>query len=409
MSATMQKRHDEHPLFDLGNPAMVDDPYPLLRRLRETEPVHRAPGGYWVFSRYADVARLLPDPRLGKGFHRLATSPMAASRGGTGSPLVAEMSRWMLFQDPPDHTRIRRLVAGAFTPRAVERIRHRTQEIVDGLIDRVAGAGGMDAIEQFAFPLPVTVIAEMLGLPVEDGGMCREWTVTAARVLDPRQTPEQLVQVMEAIGHLSDYIRGIVAARRRNPGDDLLSVLIAAEEQGDRLSEDELVSTVNLLFGAGHETTINLIGNGLLALLRNPGELARLQADPSLVPGAVEELLRYDSPAQLIRRWAHEDLDACGVHVEAGDEILMLVGAANRDPERFPDPEVLDVGRTDVRHVSFGGGPHFCLGAMLARMEAQVAIATLLRRLPGIALATEHVEWRPHVVLRGLKTLPVRF
>jgi cytochrome P450 len=410
MSTTTAKRlHDQRPLFDPGDPAMVNDPYPLYRRLRETAPVHRTPAGYWVFSRYADVDALLRDPRLGKGFHRLASSPMATARGGAGSPLVEEMSRWMLFQDPPDHTRLRGLVTKAFTPRAVERIRSRVQEIVDELIDRVAGTGEMDAIADFAFPLPVTVIAEMLGLPAAEAGRCRAWTVTAGRVLDPNQTPEQLAQAIEAIGHLSDHIRQHVAERRRTPGDDLLSVLIAAEEDGERLTEDELVSTANLLFGAGHETTVNLIGNGLLALLRHPDQLAMLAGEPALVPNAVEELLRYDSPAQLIRRWAREDLELGGVQLAAGDELLLVVGAANRDPERFGDPDVADVGRTDVRHVSFGGGPHHCLGAMLARMEAQVAFATLLRRLPDIRLATDVVQWREQVVLRGLKVLPVRF
>jgi hypothetical protein len=388
---------------------MVEDPYPLYRRLRETEPVHRTAAGYWVLSRYADVAALVRDPRLGKGFHHLAASPMVAARGGAGSPLIEEMSRWMLFQDPPDHTRLRGLVTKAFTPRAVERIRVRTQEIVDGLIDRVVGSGGMDAIADFAFPLPVTVIAEMLGLPFVDTDRCRAWTVAASRVLDPNQTREQLTRAVEALGHLSVYVREQIAQRRRAPGDDLLSVLIAAEEGGERLSEDELVSTVGLLFGAGHETTVNLIGNGLLALLRNPGQLTRLRDDPSLVPNAVEELLRYDSPAQLIRRWAHEDLEVSGVRIAAGDELVLLAGAANRDPERFPEPDVLDVGRADVRHVSFGGGPHFCLGAMLARMEAQVAFATLLRRLPDIELAGGAPQWREQIVLRGLKALPVRF
>jgi cytochrome P450 len=334
---------------------------------------------------------------------------MAAALGGAGSPLVAEMSRWMLFQDPPDHTRLRGLVAKAFTPRAIERIRVRTQEIVDGLIDRVADADGMDAIADFAFPLPVTVIAEMLGLPTADADRCRAWTIAAGRVLDPNQTPEQVGRAIEAVEHLSGYVREQVEQRRRMPGDDLLSVLIAAEDGGERLSEDELVSTVNLLFGAGHETTVNLIGNGLLALLRNPDQLSRLRTDPSLVPNAVEELLRYDSPAQLVRRWAREDLEVCGARVAAGDELLLLAGAANRDPERFPDPDVLDVGRADVRHVSLGGGPHFCLGAMLARMEGQVAFGALAGRLPHIELATDRVQWREHIVLRGLKALPVRF
>jgi cytochrome P450 len=408
-TTTGQRRHDERPLFDPADPALVEDPYPRYRRLREMEPVHRAPAGYWVLSRYADVAPLLRDPRLGKGFHRIASCPMAAGRGGAGSPLVAEMSRWMLFQDPPDHTRLRGLVSRAFTPRAVERIRVRVQEVVDGLIDCVAGARGMDAIADFAFPLPVTVITEMLGFPTGDADRCRAWTIAAARVLDPCQTPEQLQRSMDALEHLSDYARGQIAVRRRAPRDDLLSVLIAAEADGERLSEDELVSTVSLLFGAGHETTVNLIGNGLLALLRHPGELSRLRSDASLVPNAVEELLRYDSPAQLVRRWAHEDLEVGGVHIARGDELVLLVGAANRDPERFDDPDVVDVGRDDVRHVSFGGGPHFCLGAMLARMEAQIAFATLVSRLPDMELGTDHVQWREHVVLRGLKALPVRF
>ncbi|HMC05569.1 MAG TPA: cytochrome P450, partial [Actinomycetota bacterium] len=327
---------------------------------------------------------------------------------GPGVATIVELSRWMLFRDPPDHTRLRGLVSKAFTPRALEAVRPRVVEIVKRLLDDFAGRDEVDLIADLALPLPVTVISEMLGLPIEDQAQAREWAEAIAQALDPIVTESQARRADRAVRELAAYIAGVVAERRRNPGADLLSRLIGAEDEGGHLSEAELISTVSLLFGAGHETTRNLIGNGMLALLRHPDELQRLRDDPALIRSAVEELLRYDSPVQIAGRGARADAVIGGEHIAAGEPMMLLVGAANRDPARFPDPDRLDVARPDVKMLSFGGGIHFCLGAMLARTEAQIAIGSLLARVPSLELATDDLEWRPHITLRGLSSLPVR-
>lgn len=399
--------HD--PLYDPLDPAVHADPYPGYRRLREVDPVHRSPLGYWLLTRYADVALAERDPRFGRGFGLAENDLMLEALGGSGSPVVAEMSRWMLLMDPPDHTRLRTLVSAAFYPRALEAVRPRIGQIADQLLSTAAESGTMDLIADFAYLLPVTVISQMLGLPIEDHRQCREWADALGQALDPFQTPERVARASTAVAGLTTYIRRTVDERRRNPGPDILSALIAVEQEGDRLSEEELVSTVNLLFLAGHETTVNLIGNGMLALLRNPDQMDRLRSQPQLIQGAVEELLRYDSPVQLQRRWARQDIEIGEASIAAGDRLVLLIGAGNRDPARFANPDELDVGRGGVKPLSFGGGIHFCLGAMLARIEAQIAISTLLSRLPGLELVTEEPQWRPGIVLRGLKALPVSF
>jgi cytochrome P450 len=388
-------------LFDPFAPDVLADPYPLYRRLREQDPVHRSPLGFWVVTRYADVELVLRDPRFG--------------RGGFEALLDSQQGRLppsMLFRDPPDHTRLRALVSRAFTPRVVEAMRPHIQAIVDRLLDRVAGARAMDVIADLAYPLPVTVICEMLGVPTEDHERIRQWSADVARSLDaigPWAAPEVAERGRTSRRALAEYFRGLVAERRRQPQPDLLSSLIAAEERGDRLTEGELLSTCILLFVAGHETTVNLIGNGLLALLRHPDQLALLRGDPTVVPGAVEELLRYDSPVQRTARTTSEDVELGGRVIDKGSMVVAVVGAANRDPARFPEPDRLDVRRADTHHVSFGFGIHYCLGAPLARVEGQVAFATLLRRMPDLALDTDAPEWRESSVLRGLKALPVRF
>lgn len=398
---------DPELLYNPLDPGVHADPYPHYRLLRERDPVHVSPFGFWALSRYSDAARVLRDPRFGSGLDEEGL--IAMMLGGPGSATVTEFARWMLFRDPPDHTRLRSLVSKAFTPRAVEVFRPRIQQIVDGLIDNVLPTGKMNVIGDLAFPLPVTVISELLGLPIEDQGRCREWTNAIAQALDPVDDPQMRTRADSAVLEMSEYIAGKVAQRRRSLGDDLLSSLITAEEQGARLSEDELVSTVGLLFGAGHETTLNLIGNGLLALLRHPEQLRRLRAEPNLIQSAIEELLRYDSPVQLIGRTARADVEIGGRMIAEGEPVILLVGAANRDPMQFSNPDSLDVARPGVRHLSFGGGIHFCLGAILARTEAQICIATVLRRLPGLELESSRPEWREHITLRGLKSLPVRF
>lgn len=398
---------EEPVFFNPLDPEAHADPYPQYRRLREHAPMLRGPLGYWVLSRYADIATVLRDPRFGVGIDE-ASLMLAMTQDGPGIATMVELSRWMLFRDPPDHTRLRGLVSKAFTPRALEAVRPRVAEIVNGLLDTFEGRDEVDLIEDLALPLPVTVISELLGLPIEDQAQAREWAEAIAQALDPIVTEEQATRADRAVKELAAYIGSVVAHRRRNPGPDLLSRLIEAEDGGGHLSEAELVSTVGLLFGAGHETTRNLIGNGMLALLRNPGELQRLRDDPSLIRTAIEELLRYDSPVQIAGRGARADAVIGGEHIAAGEPLMLLVGAANRDPAQFPDPDRLDVGRQDVKMLSFGGGIHFCLGAMLARTEGQIAIGTLLARVPRIELATDELEWRSHITLRGLSSLPVQ-
>jgi len=393
-------------LFNPFEPEFHADPYPFYRRLREQDPVHRTPMGFWVLTRYDDCVAVLRDPRFGREeFQQM----LAAVYGGEDSD---RLPRSMLFRDPPDHTRLRALVSKAFTPRTIEVMRDHIQGIVDRLLDRALGQGGMDVIEDLAYPLPVTVICEMLGVPVDDHASIRGWSADIARSLDAIGLPSD-VSVVErgrvARRALADYFRALVPVRRARPQADLLSGLLAAEEQGDKLTEPEIIAMCLLLFIAGHETTVNLIGNGTLALLRHPEQLARLRADPSLVPSAVEELLRYDSPVQRTARIASTDVDLAGHHIGKGTMVVTALGAANRDPAQFADPDRLDVTRRDVRHISFGYGIHFCLGAPLARVEGQLALGTLLRRAPRLALAEPAPEWRESSVLRGLKRLRVAF
>jgi cytochrome P450 len=391
--------------FNPMDPEFVADPYPIYRRLLTEDPVHHSPLGFWVLTRYEDVVASLRDPRLAKE----AIAAFVAAR--FGAPVPA-MGLSMLDRDPPDHTRLRGLVSKAFTPRVVEGLRPRVQQIVDGLLDGVERAGAMDLIEEFAYPIPVAVICEMLGVPVEDHEQFKGWSLDIARGLDLIWLgPDSEIgrRSVEARHGLADYFRGLIAQRRAAPRGDLLSALIAAEEAGDTLNENELLATCILLLIAGHETTVNLIGNGMLALLRHPDQLQRLRADPRLIGTAVEELLRYDGPVQRTARIPSEDVTIGGRTIPKGDMVMPFIGAADRDPAQFPDPDRLDIGRSDNRHVAFGLGIHFCLGAPLARIEGQIAINTLVRRLPKLTLATERPEFRQSLTLRGLKSLPVAF
>jgi pimeloyl-[acyl-carrier protein] synthase len=392
--------------FNPMDPEFVADPYQTYHRLRATDPVHHSPLGFWVLTRYEDVVAVLRDPRLAKE----AIASVVAARFGVEVPVGMRLS--MLDRDPPDHTRLRGLVSKAFTPRVVEALRPHIQQIVDGLLDRVERAGSMDLIEEFAYPLPVVVICEMLGVPVEDHERFKGWSLEIARSLDLiLQPPDSDLarRSVDARHALTDYFRGLIAERRASPRADMLSALIAAEEAGDRLSEQELMATCILLLVAGHETTVNLIGNGTLALLRHPDELRRLRENPSLIGSAVEELLRYDGPVQRTARIPSVAVTIGGRTIEAGEMVMPFIGAADRDPTHFPDPDRLDIARSDNRHIAFGLGIHFCLGAPLARLEGQIAINTLVRRLPKLALATDRPEYRQSLTLRGLKTLPVAF
>jgi len=381
---------------------VIEDPYPLYDRLRAEDPVHQSPAGMWVLSRYDDVVTVLRDPRFGRrGFQQLITARFGQAGFGPS----------MLVQDPPDHTRLRTLVSKAFTPRAVEGLRAQIQQMVDTLLDTVAGRAEMELIEDFAYPLPAGVVSEMLGVPAADRDRFRQWSNDIARSFDALTSPDsEVVARANAAGRaIGAYFQDLVAERRRAPRPDLLSALIAVEEAGDRLSTEELFATVVLLFLAGHETTANLIGNGVLALLLHPAELDRLREEPALIECAVEELLRYDTPVQRVSRITNEDVILGDRTIPTGSLVLALLGAANHDPVHFAEPGRLDLGRRDNRHLAFGSGIHYCLGAPLARLEGQIAIGTLLRRCPRLALGADRVEWRQTFTLRGLLALPLRF
>ena len=397
------------PLFNPLSPDYIRDPYPSYERLRTTDPMHLTPFGAYVASRHAEVSLVLRDKRFGKDF--VERSSRRYGPQIMEEPVFRNMRHWMLQQDPPDHTRLRGLVVKAFTARRVEDMRPRIQQIVDETLDRIVDQGHMDLIEDFAFRLPVTIICDMLGIPEDH----REVFYASSR---RRRTPARSGAAVARRNRRGQcrqpdgcktYFQELFELRRRSPGNDLTTQLVQAEEEGSKLSNEELTGNIILLFGAGHETTVNLIGNGLLALHRNPDQLALLKAKPELITNAVEEFLRYNSSVQMTGRVALEDIDDLGgKRIPKGEPVLCLLGSANRDPAVYPDrPERLDITRPNVRPLSFGGGIHFCLGAQLARIEAEVAIATLLRRLPDLKLDNaENPEWRPTFVLRGLKALP---
>jgi cytochrome P450 len=392
--------------FNPMDPEFLADPYPTYHRLRAEDPVHHSPLGFWVLTRYEDVSAVLRDPR----FIKEPLAALVAARFGVEVPRGVGLS--MLDRDPPDHTRLRSLVGTAFTPRVVEGLRPRIQQIVDGLITHAQAVGSMDVIEEFAYPIPVNVICELLGIPVADHERFKGWSLDIARGLDSIYLPadSEVPRRSAASRHaISDYFRDLIARRRAAPRGDLLSALIAAEEAGDKLNEEELLATCILILIAGHETTVNLIGNGVLALLRNPDELRRLRATPGLITSAVEELLRYDGPVQRTARVASAEATIGGRTIARGEMVMPFIGAADRDPAQFPDPDRLDLTRGDNRHIAFGWGIHFCLGAPLARLEGQIAIDALVRRLPRLELVDDKAEYRQSLTLRGLKTLPVKF
>jgi cytochrome P450 len=385
-------------------PEVHEDPYPVYRRLREEAPVHWNVPGIWLLTRYADAVHLLRHPRMGSDFRASDLFELFVQMSGDAWAPEREPS--MLFRDPPDHTRLRNLVSRAFTARVIEELGPFMREVVAGLLDVAAERGEFDVVTGLAHPLPVAVICRMLGVPAEDEALFAGWSEDLVHTLDPMVPLEVMRRGNEATEAFEAYFRDLIAERRRRPGEDLLTALIAAEEAGDRLSEQELLTTLILLLVAGHETTVNLIGNGTLALLRNPVQLQRLRDDPSLIRTGVEELLRYDSPVQFTGRVALGDVEFGDVKVGKGQQVVALLGAANRDPAQFLDPDRLDVGREDNRHIAFGGGIHFCLGAALARAEGRVAIAEVVTRFPGLELAGEP-ERKTTITLRGLRHLPV--
>ncbi len=389
-------------------PGFVEDPYTQYAAMREGDPVHRTPLDFWVLFRYEDILRFLKDPTLSvedRNANPTAIDEMiqqaVGDRTGRGE-------RSMLSRDPPDHTLLRKLVTKAFTPRVIEELRPRIATLVDEMLDDARDRGSIDLIHDYAFPLPFAVISEMLGVPAADGEKLREWSGLIVRTLEPIVDMALIQRIVEASDHMYEHVSDLIAMKRKEPADDLLSALIAAEEHGDVLSDDELVEQVVLLYIAGHETTVNLIGNGVLALLRNRDELRRLQSEPTLIPGAIEEFLRYDSPVQMSRRITLTELEIGGRTIEKGAFCALVLASANRDPARFgEDADSLDVGRADAhQHLSFGGGAHYCLGAALARVEGQVAIGSLIDRFPDLEVAGD-LAYNGRLNLRGLERFPI--
>jgi len=387
------------------------DPFPFLKRLRASEPVFRTalPDGtsVWLVTRYEDVLALLRDDRFTKN-RRRALTPQQARKLPWTPPMFRPLERNMLDLDPPDHTRLRSLVHKAFTPHLVEQMRTRVQTLAAELLDVVGPRGEMDLIKDYALPLPMTIITEILGVPTKDRDAFHKWSNAVVSLTSPKPT----LRVIPGVWRFIRYLRRFFKVRRRDPQDDLTSALIKAEEAGEKLSEDELLAMVFLLLIAGHETTVNLIGNGTLALLQNPDQMERLRSEPSLIKSAVEELLRFTSPVLMTtERYALDNAIMHDVTIPRGEMILGVIGSANRDETVFDKPDELNLAREPNKHISFGQGIHFCLGAPLARMESQIAVNTLLERKPNLQLKVDpqSLRWRSSMMLRGLQALPVKF
>ncbi len=388
------------------DPALIADPYPMYARLLAENPLYfDANLGMWVLLGYAEVSAGLRDPRFSA--QRIAGADELPPEWAAAQPLLEYLARQMLFRDPPDHTRLRGLVSKAFTPRMIETMRGEIQGIVDDLLSVVQARGEMDVIRDFAYPLPTTVIARMLGVPERDNDRFKHWSDDFAEFLGTPQM-DAMERFGQSMQEFTDYLRALIPTRQGDE-QDLLAALLHAEENGDTLSETELLANIILLLAAGHETTTNLIGNGLYALLTHPDQLQRLRDDPSLIPSAVEEFLRFDPPVQFTSRIAKEAMTIGNQEIAQGYEVVFALAAANRDPAQFPEPDTLDVGRRDNRHVAFGFGPHFCLGAPLARLEGQIAFATLLDRLPHLRLREEAPPRLANAAFHGFQRLPVAF
>jgi cytochrome P450 len=398
--------------FNPFDPSFAEDPYPHWQALREQDPVHQTPLGLWLLLRYEDIQRFVRDPQLSvEDRHARPGLLEAAARAALGDRYdenAAKGSRAMLNVDPPDHTRLRRLVSKAFTPRTIERLRPRVEELVDEALDRAEDAGAFELVGDLAFPLPFAVISEMLGMPEQDRDQLREWSGTIVRSLEPIADFDLIRAIADAGDNMRALTAEAIAWKREHPGDDLLTALIAAEEGGDNLTDDELIDQVMLLYIAGHETTVNLIGNGTLALMRNRDQWDRLVAEPDVEANAVEELLRFDPPVQMTRRITLADVEVGGKVIEAGTFVACVIASGNRDKAQFgDDADVLDLSRPLAReHLAFGGGAHYCLGAALARLEGRVALGGLARRFPALSLAGEPV-WNGRLNLRGVDQLPL--
>ena len=394
---------DPAPEFDLYGPAVIADPYPTYAAMRDAGALVQV-AGTWIVTRYELADQVLKNTNFGRGeYPNLIKS--ALGRG----PLAESFSRWMLYLDPPDHTRLRTLVMHAFTPRAVDRLRDVIQQTVNGLIDEMSVGDTAEFLTEFAYPLPVHVICELLGVPNEDRKDFKTWSADLGRGLQiTNLNPEVIARGNAAAAGFNEYFTELFAARRETPGHGFLDALLTAEHEGGRLSDDELLATVVLLFFGGHETTVNLLGNGMAALLRERAAWDELCADPSLARDAVAEMLRIDTPVQRASRIALTDVELEGQLVKVGEMVVVLLGGANHDERRYDDPDRFRLHRGGP-NLSFAAGPHYCVGATLARVEAEIAVATLASRLPEMRVDVESLEYRPNVILRGLQSLPVRF
>jgi pimeloyl-[acyl-carrier protein] synthase len=395
-------------LYQLMDPEVMASPYGLYRELREADPVHWDPFMHaWIITRYADNVTVLGRFSADR---TLTAEKMEGMGLGAMNPIVEVMARQMLFRDPPDHTRLRTLCAAAFTPARVAILREHIQEIADSLIDRFIAKGSADIVADLAAPMPAIVTAEMLGVPVSDHEKLKHWSIDFAEILGNFQhQPDRVARVAASVRDMTEYFRAAIRQQQTDPHEGLVLSLVQAEVNGIRLTEEEIIANCILTMIGGQETATNLIGSGLLTLLRHPEQLRILQDDPSLIPSAVEELLRYESPIQHTARVAHEDFTLGDKLIRRGQSVVAVLAAGNRDPERFSNPDVLDVTRGDKGHLAFGWAAHFCFGAPLARMEGQIAFSTLLRRLKNLALASEDFVWRENLGLRGLSGLPVCF
>ncbi|MBV8476960.1 MAG: cytochrome P450 [Acidobacteria bacterium] len=396
-------------LYHLLDPEVLANPYPLYHRLRGEDPVHWDPFLHaWVVTRYSDVVHVLHHFSA----NRTPTPEQLSAMGLSAlNPIAKVMVRQMLFLDPPDHTRLRALASAAFTPRRVELLRSHIQEIVDKLLDRVERSGRMDVIADFASPAPAIVTAEMFGIPVRDHAQLKDWSADFAEMLGNFQhNPDRFPRVLRSLESMCSYFRSAIEGQRNEPRDGLIQAMMAAEVDGNKLTEEEIIANLIVTMVGGQETTTNLIGNGLLTLLRHPEDIEALRQDPSLISSAVEELLRYESPSQHTARLAPSDVELGGKHIRKRQAVIAVMGAGNRDAERFADPDKLDLARKDNRHLAFGWAAHFCFGAALARLEGQIAFATVLRRFPELRLdSSAPLVWRHNLGLRGLTALNVTF
>ncbi|MBR8835930.1 MAG: cytochrome P450 [Stigonema ocellatum SAG 48.90 = DSM 106950] len=399
--------------FNLFDPKFNANPYPTYHQLRSEDPVHRYfVGGDWIVTRYADVKAVLKsgcvrtDDRP-KSIHE--RNKYLQKKGKNLNTLAYTTSRFLFYMNPPDHTRLRALVGKGFSPVVVERMRPRIQEIVDELLDKVRHQESMDIVADLASPLSVNVISRLLGIPKEAQQQLHQWTDVLSRILDPLVSLEEYEAMNKATEEIQEYLRTLIAEREKDPQKDLISHLIAAKEQNDRLSQNEILAICTLLFGAGEETTGNTIGNGILALLQHPNQMEQLKREPTMIQNAVEEIIRYDSAIQMLTRIATDNLEIGNQTIKAGEKIVLCLGAANRDPAQFPEPDELNINREPNHHVAFADSIHYCLGAALARVESQIAINTLIQQFPNLKLASDQLEWRKSIVIRGLKTLPVSF